>query len=362
MKLLYLTPSHLDYLSDQLYTGLCKTLGWESVVDFPYKAHYHSQACHAPFLQQTPGHRYELDKVLAMLERHEFDLVVLSALRREAIEALEVLRQRSKLPPLVLVDGDDGVQIRRDLYRLYDCGLYFKREYQSYSGTGIREKYRRWNLFRGDQDLLTRTYALPFSVVLDGIPKLEIQARDVDISFVGLASNRQRVQVVEILRGATDVKFEGGVYAEPTTRKSKLALGSMGIMRAKLQGDPYASEAECRTKLTSTEYFQLLSRSKIGLSVRGAGFDTLRYWEIVASKALLLSERPSIDIPDNFEHGKHAVFCRSDFSDLLDLVREYVSDQSARSAIAEEGYRHLLRFHTCERRAERFLEICRKRL
>jgi spore maturation protein CgeB len=100
----------------------------------------------------------------------------------------------------------------------------------------------------------------------------------------------------------------------------------------------------------------------MALSIRGGGFDTLRYWEIPTSKAVLVSEQPDICIPNNFEHGKHALFCRPDLSDLIDLVRTYLRDDAAREALALEGHRHLLRFHTCERRAEYFLDLCRQHL
>ena len=37
MKVLYLTDPALDYLADQIYTGLCKVLGWQNIFDFPKK-------------------------------------------------------------------------------------------------------------------------------------------------------------------------------------------------------------------------------------------------------------------------------------------------------------------------------------
>jgi len=189
-----------------------------------------------------------------------------------------------------------------------------------------------------------------------------VQDRDIDISFVGIASHRIRIRAVNILRGASDILFRGRVYAEHTTRRPKLVVGTLAIWKAKLQGDPYASKDEQKGKLSWAEYCGLMARSRIGLSIRGAGFDTMRYWEIVASKTLLISERPSILIPNNFVHGQHGVFCRPDLSDLFNLVRAYARDDKARRTIAEEGYRHLLRFHTCEQRARQLLDICNKML
>jgi spore maturation protein CgeB len=100
----------------------------------------------------------------------------------------------------------------------------------------------------------------------------------------------------------------------------------------------------------------------MALSVRGGGFDTPRYWEIVACKTLLISEQPNIQIPNNFEHKKHALFCRADLGDLVDLVTTYASDDAARERVVEAAYGHLLKYHTCERRAEYVLDTCRRTL
>ncbi len=362
MKILYLTPPHIDYLSDQIYAGLCKVLGWESVVDFPHKPYYHDPSSKVPSLPQNAGRRYDLNEVVTLLEQHEFDLVVLSAIRRGALEALEAISQRVPLPPAVLLDGDDGPEIKKGLFHRFRFGLYFKREYHLYGETGIKDKYAKWRTYGANRSLFERTFPLPFSVILESIPSVNDLTKEIDISFSGKVSHRKRIQAVQLLQSTPDLRFEGGVFAEPNTRKSKIALGTISIWAAKIRGDPYVTEAEWRTKLDLSDYFRLLGRSKIGLSLRGGGFDSMRYWEIVASKTLLLSEKPTIYIPNNFEDGKHAVFCRPDLSDLLDLVRSYIRDEARRKEIAQAGYKHLLKYHTCEQRAMQFLKVCRERL
>lgn len=362
MKILYLTPWGYDYLPDQLYTGLCKVLGWESVIDFPWKAEYHDPSCKVPYLPQNPGRHYELEEVRGLLEQDEFDLVVLTAQRRGTLEAFDALSRDCSVPPIAFVDSNDSPEMKPDLFRRVGGGVYFKREYRWQGTKSVRDMYVQWRQFGSDRDLFGRTYPLQMSAILESIPPSDSVARDVDISFTGYASHRKRIQGVRILRNASDIRFEGGVYGDATTRQSKLVLGSIPILRAKLQGDPYVGEAKYNYKLGYDEHYRLLRRSKMGLSIRGSGFDTVRYWEIVASKALLISEKPVISIPHNFEHGKHAIFCRPDMGDLLDLVRTYMRDDSTREALAEAGYQHLLKYHTCEQRAIQFLEICRKKL
>jgi len=61
MKILFLTPSYVDYLSDQIYTGLCKLIGCEYVVYYTYKRHYHDPHQKVPFIPQNPGRMYQFD-------------------------------------------------------------------------------------------------------------------------------------------------------------------------------------------------------------------------------------------------------------------------------------------------------------
>jgi len=362
MKILYLTYPRHDYLADQIYTGLCKLLGWENVTDFPYKPYYHDAAYRVPSVPQNQGRLYELKEIIAKLERKEYDLLVLSTSRKETVEAFENIWQKVDLPPRVLIDGDDHPNIREDLFTRFQLSLYFKREYQLswVKGSFIMGWAAKWRAFGKNRKLYQRTFPLSFSVNLETVPQLGEMEKDVDLSFVGLISNRRRIKAVDFLKTVRDIRFEGWVYAEPTDRKSKLALTNFSILKEKMKGDPQIPEVERGVKLSYNEYFNLLRRSKFALSIAGSGFDTLRYWEIVAAKVLLISERPFIFIQNNFEHKKHVLFCRSDFRDVPDLVKTYSRDDAAREQIVEAAYQHLLRFHTCEQRAMQFLEICQK--
>ncbi len=163
-----------------------------------------------------------------------------------------------------------------------------------------------------------------------------------------------------MLKEATDIRFEGGVYVESSDRASKVAESWCGVMAAKLMGDPPARGSI--QPVRPEEYRALLRRSKMALSIRGGGFDTVRYWEIVASKTPLISETPDIVIPHNFTHGVQAIFCRPDLKDLSGWARRLRDDEPERQRMAEAAYRHLLAFHTSERRATYLLDLCRRSL
>ena len=222
--------------------------------------------------------------------------------------------------------------------------------------------YQRWRYFGTDHELFARTHPLPFSIILETLPQSAGRVPDLDLSFVGLASHRNRLRAVHYLRTDRRITFEGWITAESTTRRSKLATTPWEILKEKLNGDPYVSESERGTRLSQQEYFSLLLRSRAALSLQGSRVDTLRYWEIVASQSLLISERPDIYIPHNFEDRAHVLYCRADCRDVPELILTYVRDESIRTRMREAAYAHLLRFHTCEQRAKQMLAICRTHL
>jgi len=362
MKVLYLTPHEYDYLPDQLYTGLCKVLGFDSVIDYPWKPEYHDSSHKNPSIPQNHARSYEYEEVCTLLEQQAIDLIVLTAQRRGTVEALQSFCGKLPLPPIAIVDSSDSADMAKDLFRRFKAGVYIKREYYGKDQAGLRSSLKRWQQFGSDHELFQRTYPLQMCAILETIPPVKHDLEDIDISFNGHVSHRKRIRAVQLLNASPDIRFEGGLYGDSKTRKSKMSSRVSGSLLAKLQGDPYVDEAAWQSKLGFEEHYQLLGRSKMGLSIRGSGFDTVRYWEIVASKTLLISERPSISIPNNFEHEKHAIFCRPDLSDLVDLVKRYVRDDSERNRIADAGYAHLLKYHTCEQRALQFLEICKNTL
>lgn len=361
MNVLYLTDPGPDYLADQIYDGLCAALGWDHVFDFPRKAVYHKPGERLPYLPQNPGHHLTADDMASMIREHRIDLAIVSSPRRGAMEAFRSLAGLVDGPPVVILDGEDDGLIRADLSDSVGAGLYFKRELKT-AESSANGAWARPAKVHGGSRLDGRIHPLPFSVTAASLPHVSTEARDVDISFVGRASHRKRVRAVNLLRRTKGIRFEGGLYLDATDRRSKLAASWLGIVTAKLMGDRQAPVSAQTARLGAEPYRSLLCRSKMALSVRGGGFDTLRYWEIVASKTLLVSEPPDIVIPHNFEHGHHAMFCRHDLRDLPAIVRRLRDDDMTRSQMVEAAYQHLLAFHTSERRAAYLLDLCHRML
>jgi hypothetical protein len=362
MKVLYLTDPKPDYLADQLYEGLCSVLEWRNVIDFPTKPLYHRPCERSLSLTQNPGHDLNAGDVSSMIREHRIDLTIVSSPRSSALDALRTLGGRNDATPVVLLDGEDDDRIRADVAHSVAAGLYFKREYKKPVRTDANGGWSPPATLPEGSRLEGRIFPLPFSATAASLAEGLPQTRDVDISFVGRASHRKRVRAVNLLRRMKGIRFEGGVYLDETDRRSKLAASWLGVITAKVIGDPPAPAWARNAQLSLEDYRALLYRSKMALSVRGGGFDTVRYWEIVASKTLLVSEPPDIVIPHNFEHGRHAMFCRHDLRDLPAIVRRLRDDEQARQDMVEAAYRHLLAYHTSERRAAYLLDLCRRML
>ena len=92
-------------------------------------------------------------------------------------------------------------------------------------------------------------------------------------------------------------------------------------------------------------YVEMLSNSKVAISVRGMGYDTDRYWEIPRFGTALFSQKIPILIENNFIDGESAVFF-DNFVDLKNKFYRYVLRSDEWKEIARAGSRHFLKRHT----------------
>lgn len=119
----------------------------------------------------------------------------------------------------------------------------------------------------------------------------------------------------------------------------------------------------CVTEKTKdrTEFYKLLARSKVGISVGGGGFDTARFWEILGNNCLLLTE--TIDI---YEPGSDALKYRRifEFKDIDDLnVQLHKVGALLKSGYPPAGltdeYNAILKGHSSKARVMTVLEAAR---
>ena len=103
--------------------------------------------------------------------------------------------------------------------------------------------------------------------------------------------------------------------------------------------------------LTKETYLTGLSRSKAGISVRGMGMDTDRYWETACYGAILFSQRVPILIEDNFVDGESAIFINNP-DDLRNKFRKLVVQSDEWKEIAKKGQKLFMDKHVPVKRIQ----------
>ena len=106
----------------------------------------------------------------------------------------------------------------------------------------------------------------------------------------------------------------------------------------------------CVTKKTKTpeEFYGILARAKVGVSVGGGGFDTLRFWEILGNNCLLLTERIDIYEPDSKRLDYKRIWQFNnlfDFQYQLEKIGEHLRTDYKQENLSDE-YKKILTEHS----------------
>ena len=241
------------------------------------------------------GGRYE-HLLQRFAERDSFDIHDADALvasTRSLPEAAAWMKRTGK-GKVAVVDGEDDPVIRDPWPRT--AAAYFKREYLSGVPYGAR------------------ILPLPFAAIPEPYDHRE-----------------ERPNPLFYLAGNT----------HPFRREIVGVLVEMGFRPA--------------SNLPKPEYNRILGMSMIGVSVRGLGWDTYRYWEIPYFGAAMLSQRMPIVIPGNFVDGEEAVFF-DDPEDFRTKAGRMLRDREGTLAIAKAGRKACLERHISVNRAKTVLE------
>jgi len=330
MKILYLTHPESDYGDYMLFDGLCRELGDDQIVTFPFKQSYYGQVdngyilddgkvgCTAPgsFMEARSAAPHEFADIRRMLMAREFDLIVLAAPRTYALRALADIFERGDAhrTPLVICDGQDDDLIRDDLVRKYDARAYFKREHLT-DRTEVHGK---------------PLWPLPFSILSP--PGIEMgnetwEAKDRDVFFAYGQTHPDRDRAHEqlgYLSSTQDLLYDGGTH-----------------------------------HFVLAEYHERIGKSRIALSVRGYGRDTVRFWEILGHKTALFAWRNEQRHPNMLRNEEHCIWFDG-VEDLLAQVRYWLARPEELWAMTLRGHAYAREHHTTQARARWFLERCRE--
>ena len=323
MKVLYINRNKFDYLQDLVYTGLVKTLGVSNVVELPWNNKFHLNFKKYP---KNIG-LYKGGLIRSLFNKadvKQVDIVIVASCHPDTLKTyLDIAPDIPASTPTVFLDGGDWPEVAGDLDRLGGKQLYdeavsvrpfdhiFKREYLA------------------DEEYEDNIHPLPFAFNFDRKPKLYDEYK-YDVAFWAVESDPIRTAALDLIQHEFDCAENGSIKNQ--------------VMK--------------KYKRKGSFYLQELARCRISLNFRGAGWDTLRYWEVPSLAGFMISQKPGIVIENNFEHEKEIVFCKDDLSDLLDLCRYYLEHDDKRREIGRNALSKVKSFHMDIHRAQKILDVC----
>lgn len=324
--LLYICSRETDYLQDLTYAGLCDAVGKEKIWDVP--AHWQYRREKEFFwsrkIEYPRNLGFSASQAGEALKKNKVELVILASAKPDALESFHGLFERIHCP-WVFIDGGDREDLGGDFKRAGGDASF--RLFQDLCGKRKPGLIFKRELSIGFHD--PSIFPFPFSFKKPLAPDFpDGNRKKFDVLFWAVESSETRKKAFRMLQGRYDCESNGSVSGQKFRKFRRRGAG----------------------------YFEALGAAKINLSFRGEGFDTLRYWEIPACGSMMISEKPTIQIPNDFKDGAQAVFCRNDLSDLLEKIDYYLGHEKEREEIARAGRVHLLANHTHLHRARYFLD------
>lgn len=332
--ILYINSSETDYGQDILFAGLVQKLGRGHVLDWPFNINYFISRKPYPrnMGHSTPTVLQKINYMTTVLPKKisidwtKIKGVIVGSCKAKAFKNyLQIISQIPDSVPTVFYDGGDYPEIAEHLFE--DINLY-------HEATKIRPFdfiLKREKLIR--KDYAKNVHAFPFGANIKSVPEsmLKITEKKYDVSFWAVESHPIRTQALKLIQDRYDCKANG------TTLNQKFKT----------------------YKRKGLFYLEELKKCKVVLNFQGAGWDTLRYWEVPTLGNLLISEKPGIEIPNNFTHGENMLFCKSDLSDLTDLCDWALAHPDQALAIGQRAREHMVKYHSAVVRADEVLRLIR---
>lgn len=351
MKILFVTHQESDFGGAYLYNGLCQELGPENVWDYPPKLSYHGQEHRYTLPDGSPGLTGPLPwmpgyafpypdelrndpaalvaEVHRMLREGKFGLVFLESFRVNALETFYNLQQSvlAANVPVVAHDGEDYDTFHPETVRVRPA-VVFKREMR-------KEEYSIWPTTIRPYGHEFTVFPFPFS--FPGLvygPLAPHPAPDGLVFMMGY-THKRREEVARALRADPAVCCQSYIALAPDYEQS-------------LQ----------QTLLPWGPYLERMYRAAIGVSVRGFGWDTCRYWE-VPSQTVMLCDQTALHHPAPFAHDTTCLVY-SNPEHCAALAKEYLKRPVDLARIRTAGMEHTRTHHTNQARARWALDRLRE--
>lgn len=273
----------------------------------------------------------------------DYDAVIATSLRWDIIDIVS-MAQKNAPERLYFIDGEDDPFIR-SIYKY--ARLYFKRE-KLLNPTMANNLARPYGYIRHAAWVTIGNKKKEHLLKLlknKEICGLSLQSRRQDIRSISLTTTIKKSEPYSKKRYDVCFFATGGKSNPFRARFAKLLTDYCLI-------HGYKAYVNLSKRLPYEQYTQIIRQSRVALSLRGLGWDTVRYWDIPSLGTCLFSEYLPIEIKNNFVEGKEAVFFK-DFGDFAKKFEWVLNDNW--QSIARNGKRKFEHYHTPGHRAEYLL-------
>ena len=321
MRILYINRPKSEYVQEYLYAGLSKVVGIENVIEYPWNQRMHLNHRKYPKNLSKFTFRGLYGSLKAQLNR-KYDVVIVASCNPYTIKKYyEIMDSIDENTPRVFFDTGDFPELAGDLDRLGGRDIFEK----------IQEKRPFDLIFKReyclDREYPSNVYALPMCFNYDLIPKLDGKYK-YDVAFWAVETDPIRTEALTLLEDKFDCKENGTIRNQ--------------VMK--------------KYKRKGAFYLQEIASAKIGLNLRGGGWDTVRFWELTAMGCFVISQKLQIQIDNSFVDGEDVVYCKDDLSDLVELCNYYLEHDEERERIGENARKRVEKYHTDIARAEFVLD------
>ena len=312
-RLLFLTHPFPNYVPDLLLHGLRKILG-NNVVDFPRKDCLYAGQLGGLFPSDDLTHEFfKIDE--QGIDREDipekaiggyFDFIIADV---RYVTAKRWLLELGLKQRLILIDGED---------------------------VPLRIPPGPFLLFQRECELNSTALPLPMALPEELYRWLRAQ------------------QAVNKTHSVAFLGSFGDSCDERLDRMNDLAMHyPEGLIRV----TPLPSSDNLRPagRLSKKDYYAALQSSHSVISMKGAGWDTFRFWENCAINAIHIAQRSPLRVPMPFIGGDHLLLFENE-GELRRQIDDVLARKFDTAAMIERMHDHLLSHHLTHQRAAQFLK------
>lgn len=273
------------------------------------------------------------EEVAALIDSGKVKFIVLGNSHRVPTILLARLRDRfpNKMPPIIYLDAGERDELNEHWIHVFKPALTFKQI--------LTPAVKRHGLTSPIPNYSFKIFPLPLSSIM-------VDQADAHVGSLSLKDLR----IHSLLAPKANQVF----WAMGDTWPERAAVRSAVAEVIQRRNLPWIGPCHFDS------YNVALAMSRMGISMRGSGRDTTRYWEIPTFKTALIADGTMGCIhPHPFEDKKTALFYKTP-QEAAKIVEDHLFENGPPAEeidrVAKAGMRHLETYHTTQARAIFFLD------